>query len=67
VLFTIVRQKTHLAKQLTKVYGRSFSERNIWHIGRFYQTWGNMNALRSGLTWTHRECPQMEQEKKMLL
>lgn len=42
-----------LAKQLTKKHGKSFSERNLWYIKQFYQKWGNLNALRSELSWTH--------------
>jgi predicted nuclease of restriction endonuclease-like (RecB) superfamily len=42
-----------LAEKLTKKYGKSFSERNLWYIKQFYQQWVNMNALRSELSWTH--------------
>lgn len=46
----LIRQ---LAQKLSKKYGKSFSERNLWYIKQFYQKWGNMNALRSELSWTH--------------
>jgi len=42
-----------LAEKLTKEYGKSFSERNLWYIKQFYQQWTNLNALRSELSWTH--------------
>jgi predicted nuclease of restriction endonuclease-like (RecB) superfamily len=42
-----------LAEKLTKIQGKSFSERNLWYMKQFYQQWTNMNALRSELSWTH--------------
>lgn len=42
-----------LAEKLTKKYGKSFSERNLWYIKQFFQQWTNLNALRSELSWTH--------------
>lgn len=42
-----------LAEQLTKKYGKSFSERNLWYIKQFYQQWTILNAVRSELSWTH--------------
>ncbi|WP_158276169.1 DUF1016 N-terminal domain-containing protein [Brumimicrobium oceani] len=42
-----------LSKRLTKVFGKSFGERNLRHIRQFYIAFENWNALRSELSWTH--------------
>ena len=45
-----------LSKDLTKKFGRGFTERNIWAMRQFYTTYPKLHALRaeSGLlSWTH--------------
>lgn len=34
-------------------YGNNFSKRNLWYMRQFFQTFPNVNAVRSELSWTH--------------
>jgi len=43
----------YLSVQLTKEFGRGFTEANLRNMRQFYQTFPNRYALRSELTWTH--------------
>lgn len=42
-----------LSKDLTRRFGRGFTERNLWAIRQFYLTYPILHALRAELTWTH--------------
>ena len=42
-----------VSRRLTRDYGRGFTERNLWYMRDFYQTFPKVNALRAELTWTH--------------
>ena len=42
-----------LSKQLTSEFGKGFEERNLRNMRAFYQTYGEWNAVRSELSWTH--------------
>ncbi|GAH59557.1 unnamed protein product, partial [marine sediment metagenome] len=42
-----------LSKDLTRRFGRGFTERNLWTIRQFYLTYPIRHALRDELTWTH--------------
>lgn len=42
-----------LAEQLTKRYGKSFSNRNLRYMRQFYRVFPIRNAVRSELSWTH--------------
>ncbi len=44
---------SNLSIRLTAEYGRGFDYRNLAYMRQFYQTFPNMNALRSELSWTH--------------
>ncbi|NBK98481.1 MAG: DUF1016 family protein [Erysipelotrichia bacterium] len=53
-----------LSKKLVEEFGTSFSIRNLWYMKKFYQTFRNVNALRSQLTWTHyRSLLRVEDDK----
>jgi hypothetical protein len=42
--------------ELVRRYGKGFSEKNLWHIVKFYETYPILSALRrefQGLSWTH--------------
>ena len=43
----------NLSHRLTTEYGKGFDYRNLAYMRQFYQTFPNMNALRSELSWTH--------------
>ncbi|MCK5464932.1 MAG: DUF1016 family protein, partial [Bacteroidales bacterium] len=43
----------NLSDKLTRNYGKGFDKRNLSYMRKFYQTFSNMNALRSQLSWTH--------------
>lgn len=42
-----------LAKRLTRLYGKSFSSRNLRYMRQFYRELPKWNAVRSELSWTH--------------
>jgi len=42
-----------LSKDLTRRFGRGFTERNLWTIRQFYLTYPILHAVRAELTWTH--------------
>src|SRR3989338_10836938 len=42
-----------ISLRLSKEYGHSFNERNLWYMKDFYNKYPKMNALRSELSWTH--------------
>ena len=42
-----------LSKDLTRRFGRGFTERNLWAIRQFYLTYPILHAVRAELTWTH--------------
>lgn len=42
-----------LSIQMTKDFGKSFTERNLRYMRQFYVVFSNRHALRSELTWTH--------------
>jgi len=42
-----------LSKDLTRRFGRGFTERNLWAIRQFYLICPILHALRAELTWTH--------------
>lgn len=42
-----------LAKDLSKEFGKGFTERNLRHIRSFYEAFPIRNALSSELSWTH--------------
>jgi predicted nuclease of restriction endonuclease-like (RecB) superfamily len=42
-----------LANQLTDIYGKSFSIRNLRYMRQFYKEFSIWNAVRSELSWTH--------------
>jgi hypothetical protein len=44
---------SNLSYRLTAEYGKGFNDRNLAYMRQFYQTFPNMNALRSELSWTH--------------
>ncbi|MFD2571784.1 YhcG family protein [Spirosoma soli] len=43
----------NLSTQLVAEYGENFSSRNLQLSRQFYQTFPNVNSVRSQLTWTH--------------
>jgi predicted nuclease of restriction endonuclease-like (RecB) superfamily len=43
----------NLSDKLIRIYGKGFNRRNLEYMRKFYQTFPNMNALRSQLSWTH--------------
>ncbi len=43
----------NLSDKLTNYYGKGFDKRNLSYMRQFYQTFHNVNALRSQLSWTH--------------
>ena len=42
-----------LSKQLTKEFGKGFTEANLRNMRQFYLSFPNCYALRNELTWTH--------------
>ncbi len=45
-----------LSSQLTQRYGKGFSEKSLWHIVKFYETYPILSAMQrelQGLSWTH--------------
>lgn len=45
-----------LSGELSIKYGKGFSEKNLWHTVRFFETYPILSAVRrelSGLSWTH--------------
>ena len=42
-----------LAKQLTKKYGRGFTETNLKYMRQFYRFFEKSHSLRDELSWTH--------------
>ncbi len=45
-----------LSGELTQKYGRGYSEQNLWHMVRFYETYPILSAVQrefKGLSWTH--------------
>ena len=42
-----------LSERLTADYGKGFNSRNLAYMRQFYQTFPNLNALRSELSLTH--------------
>ncbi|MCD6044882.1 MAG: hypothetical protein K0R48_45 [Gammaproteobacteria bacterium] len=47
------QQLQHLAKELTKEFGKGFDVRNLSNMRAFYLTFSNWNAVRTELSWTH--------------
>ena len=43
----------NLSSRLTKEFGKGYTARNLWYMRDFYNTFPNVNAVRSQLTWTH--------------
>lgn len=53
-----------LATQLTNLFGKSFSSRNLRYMRQFYREFPKWNAVRSELSWTHyRMLMKVEKEK----
>jgi len=45
-----------LSRELIVRYGKGFSEQNLWHMVKFYDTYPNLSATQrelQGLSWTH--------------
>lgn len=45
-----------LSRELIARYGKGFSEQNLWHMVKFYDTYPNLSATQRelrGLSWTH--------------
>lgn len=42
-----------LSKQMTKDFGKGYTERNLRAFRQFYITFPNWHALRAELSWTH--------------
>ena len=42
-----------LSVQLTKDFGKGFTERNLWTMRQFYLLFPIMHAVRTQLSWTH--------------
>ncbi|MBP5216566.1 MAG: hypothetical protein J6038_01870 [Bacilli bacterium] len=42
-----------LSIQMTKDFGKNFSERNLWFMKQFYLVFPKVNAVSSQLSWTH--------------
>ena len=45
-----------LSSKLTDHYGKGFSEKNLWHMVKFYDSYKTLSAVRrelEGLSWSH--------------
>lgn len=42
-----------LSQRLQSEYGKGYDKTNLWHMRKFYQTFGKLDALRRELSWTH--------------
>ena len=42
-----------LSEKLTEEFGKGFNIRNLQHMKRFYELFGNMNSVSTQLSWTH--------------
>lgn len=42
-----------LSEKLTEEFGKGFNIRNLKHMKRFYELFGNMNSVSTQLSWTH--------------
>ena len=54
----------YLSDNLTKEFGKGFSERSLRYIRQFYQAFPIRNALRSELSWTHYRLLMRIDDKK---
>lgn len=55
----------NLSKELTKDFGKGFTQSNLRNMRQFYLTFNNSYALRSELSWTHyRLLMRLENEEK---
>ncbi|MCQ4635735.1 PDDEXK nuclease domain-containing protein [Anaerovorax odorimutans] len=53
-----------LSKQMTKDFGKGFTETNLKYMRKFYLTFPNRHALSDQLSWTHyRHLMRVENEK----
>lgn len=42
-----------LSKQMTKDFGKGYTERNLWNMRKFYLFFPKMHTLRAQLSWSH--------------
>jgi len=45
-----------LSRELVSMYGRGYSEQNLWHMVKFYEVYPILSAVQrelQGLSWTH--------------
>ena len=42
-----------LSEQMTRDFGKGYTERNLWFMKQFYLLFPKVNAVRTQLSWTH--------------